>query len=71
MSIRIMGTGSYLPEKVMTNEDFEKIIGTSDEWITKRTGIKLSLIHISADAARTDRTAPPAAKTEAAEAARG
>ena len=40
MSIRIMGTGSYLPEKVMTNEDFEKIIDTSDEWITKRTGIK-------------------------------
>ncbi|MGI6153070.1 MAG: beta-ketoacyl-ACP synthase III [Christensenellaceae bacterium] len=40
MSIRILGTGSYLPEKVMTNEDFEKIIDTSDEWITKRTGIK-------------------------------
>ena len=40
MSIHIMGTGSYLPEKVMTNEDFEKIIVTSDEWITKRTGIK-------------------------------
>ncbi|MDY3752499.1 beta-ketoacyl-ACP synthase III [Christensenella minuta] len=40
MSIHIMGTGSYLPEKVMTNEDFEKIIDTSDEWITKRTGIK-------------------------------
>jgi 3-oxoacyl-[acyl-carrier-protein] synthase-3 len=35
-----MGTGSYLPEKLMTNEDFEKIIETSDEWITKRTGIK-------------------------------
>ena len=34
-----MGTGSYLPEKVMTNEDFEKIIDTSDEWITKGTGI--------------------------------
>lgn len=40
MSIRILGTGSFLPEKVMTNEEFEKIIDTSDEWIVKRTGIK-------------------------------
>lgn len=39
-SFRILGTGSYLPEKIMTNEDFEKIIDTSDEWITTRTGIK-------------------------------
>lgn len=40
MSIKILGTGSYLPEKIMTNFDFEKIVDTSDEWITKRTGIK-------------------------------
>jgi len=40
MSIRILGTGSHLPEKLMTNGDFEKIIDTSDEWITTRTGIK-------------------------------
>ncbi|MEA4853397.1 MAG: beta-ketoacyl-ACP synthase 3 [Christensenella sp.] len=40
MGIHIMGTGHYLPEKVMTNEDFEKIMDTSDEWIVKRTGIK-------------------------------
>lgn len=39
-SFRILGTGSYLPEKIMSNEDFEKIIDTSDEWITTRTGIK-------------------------------
>lgn len=39
-SFRILGTGSYLPERVMTNEDFEKIIDTSDEWISTRTGIK-------------------------------
>ncbi len=32
--------GAYVPSKVMSNEDFEKIIDTSDEWITKRTGIK-------------------------------
>lgn len=32
--------GAYIPPKIMTNQDFEKIIDTSDEWITKRTGIK-------------------------------
>lgn len=32
--------GAYIPEKIMTNFDFEKIMDTSDEWITKRTGIK-------------------------------
>jgi 3-oxoacyl-[acyl-carrier-protein] synthase-3 len=36
---RIMGTGSYLPEKVVTNADLEKILDTSDEWIRERTGI--------------------------------
>ena len=37
---RITGTGGYLPEKVMTNADLEKIVDTTDEWITERTGIK-------------------------------
>ncbi len=32
--------GAYIPPKIMTNADFEKIIDTTDEWITKRTGIK-------------------------------
>lgn len=36
----ITGVQGYLPEKVMTNKDFEKIIDTTDEWITTRTGIK-------------------------------
>ncbi len=36
----IRGTGYAVPEKVMSNADFEKIIDTSDEWITQRTGIK-------------------------------
>ena len=36
----IAGTGSYLPEKVLTNADLEKIVDTTDEWITSRTGIK-------------------------------
>lgn len=37
---KITGTGSYLPEKVLTNEDFESIIDTTGEWIFARTGIK-------------------------------
>lgn len=38
--ITIMGTGSYVPPKLATNEDFMKIVDTSDEWIVSRTGIK-------------------------------
>ena len=37
---RILATGSYLPEKALTNHDLEKIVDTTDEWITDRTGIK-------------------------------
>ncbi len=37
---RIVGTGCYLPKKVLTNQDFEKMVETSDEWISSRTGIK-------------------------------
>ena len=36
---KIKGTGSYLPEKIITNHDLEKIVDTSDEWIKERTGI--------------------------------
>ena len=36
----ILGTGSYTPEKVITNDDMSKIVDTSDEWIKERTGIK-------------------------------
>ncbi|AFS78643.1 3-oxoacyl-[acyl-carrier-protein] synthase III [Gottschalkia acidurici 9a] len=38
--IGIVGTGSFLPEKILSNFDLEKIVDTSDEWITTRTGIK-------------------------------
>ena len=44
---RILSTGSYLPEKALTNHDLEKIVDTSDEWITDRTGIKKR--HIAAE----------------------
>ncbi len=37
---RIIGTGSYVPKKVLTNHDLEKMVETSDEWIVERTGIK-------------------------------
>lgn len=36
----IIGVGSYIPEKIVTNKDLEKIMDTSDDWITSRTGIK-------------------------------
>ncbi len=39
-TVSIVGTGSYVPEKRVTNEDMSKIVDTSDEWITTRTGIK-------------------------------
>lgn len=38
--VGIVGTGSCLPERILTNADLEKIVDTSDEWITTRTGIK-------------------------------
>ena len=37
---RISGTGRYLPEKLVTNADLEKIVDTTDEWIRTRTGIE-------------------------------
>ncbi|MDD3173506.1 MAG: ketoacyl-ACP synthase III [Herbinix sp.] len=36
----IIGTGSYLPDNIMTNDDMARLVETSDEWITSRTGIK-------------------------------
>ncbi len=44
---RIAGTGSYLPEKILTNADLEKMVDTTDEWIRSRTGIEER--HIAAD----------------------
>jgi 3-oxoacyl-[acyl-carrier-protein] synthase-3 len=38
--IGILGTGSYLPERILSNADLEKVLDTNDEWIYKRTGIK-------------------------------
>lgn len=60
MHSKILGTGSYLPEKVLTNADLEKFIDTTDEWITTRTGIKRR--HVASDTDTTASLATRAAK---------
>ena len=57
---RITGTGSYVPEKVLTNLDIEKFLDTSDEWIRTRTGINER--HIAADGENTSDLATRAAE---------
>ena len=37
---RILGTGSYLPERIVTNSELEALVDTTDEWIQERTGIR-------------------------------
>lgn len=61
----IIGTGSYMPEKVMTNDDLSKIVDTNDEWITTRTGIKERRI-AAADQATSDLAAEAARRAMAA-----
>jgi 3-oxoacyl-[acyl-carrier-protein] synthase-3 len=53
MKSRIIGTGSYVPPKVLTNLDLEKKVDTSDEWITSRSGIRERRI-VERDAATSD-----------------
>jgi 3-oxoacyl-[acyl-carrier-protein] synthase-3 len=57
---RITGTGSYLPAKVITNQDLEKMVDTSDEWIRSRTGIERR--HVAADGETTVDLAEHAAR---------
>ncbi|GMR06717.1 MAG: ketoacyl-ACP synthase III [Gammaproteobacteria bacterium] len=57
---RIIGTGSYLPEKILTNADLENMVKTSDEWITSRTGIRER--HIAAEGETTCDMATHAAR---------
>ncbi len=51
LQARIIGTGACLPEKVVTNHDLEKIVDTSDKWVTERTGIKERRLATSEEAA--------------------
>ncbi len=59
-TVSIIGTGSYLPEKALTNAELEKMVETSDEWITSRTGIRER--RIAADGEFTSDLAANAAK---------
>ena len=43
----ILGTGSYAPERVLTNDELAKLVDTSDEWIVSRTGIESR--HVAAE----------------------
>src|SRR5215467_11386995 len=56
-TVSIVGTGSYVPQNVLTNEDLSRMVDTSDEWITTRTGIKERRI-----AAKDENTSDMAAK---------
>jgi 3-oxoacyl-[acyl-carrier-protein] synthase-3 len=60
MYSRIAGTGSYLPDKVVTNFDLEKKMDTTDEWIRTRTGIERR--HIAAEGQTTVDLAEQAAR---------
>ena len=60
MYSRIVGTGSYLPEKILTNADLEKLVDTSDEWIRTRTGIRER--HVAAEGETTTDLAEHAAR---------
>jgi 3-oxoacyl-[acyl-carrier-protein] synthase III len=57
---RIVGTGHYLPEKVLTNFDLERLMDTTDEWIRQRTGILQR--HVTADGEATSDMGAAAAK---------
>jgi 3-oxoacyl-[acyl-carrier-protein] synthase-3 len=50
---KIIGTGSYTPQKVLTNSDFEEIVDTTDEWIVTRTGIRERRIASNGEASST------------------
>ena len=60
MFSRIIGTGSYLPEKVITNDDLARTVNTSDEWIRTRTGIRSR--HVAAEGQLASDLALPAAQ---------
>jgi 3-oxoacyl-[acyl-carrier-protein] synthase-3 len=66
MYSRIAGTGSYLPEKIVTNADLERLVDTSDEWIRTRTGIKQR--HVAAEGETTTDLAEHAARRAMADA---
>ena len=62
----VLGCGGYLPAKVLTNDDLSRIVDTTDEWITQRTGIRKR--HIAADGELTSDLATEAARAALADA---
>ena len=58
MSIKILGTGAYVPEMVVTNDDLSKMVETNDEWIIQRVGVKER--HVSVDETAADMAAKAA-----------
>ena len=64
---RIIGTGGYLPKRIMSNKELEEIVDTSDEWIRERSGIKRR--RIAADDEKTSDMALAAANNALASAA--
>ncbi len=62
----VAGSGAYLPEKILTNEDISKFVDTSDEWIRERTGIRER--HVAADGQYTSDLATEAARRALADA---
>lgn len=51
MSIKVLGTGAYVPEKIVTNDDLAQMVDTSDEWITQRVGVKERRVSVTETAA--------------------
>jgi 3-oxoacyl-[acyl-carrier-protein] synthase-3 len=66
ISVGILGVGAYLPERVMTNAELEKMVNTTDEWIVERTGIRAR--HIAAPEQATSDMSIIAAKKALADA---
>ncbi len=66
---RIIGTGGYLPEKVLTNQDLEKMVDTTDQWIRERTGITKR--HIAGEGETTCDLAEQAARRAMSAAGKG
>ena len=65
----VVGCGSYLPERILTNADLAKMVDTTDEWIVERTGIRQR--HIAADDEKTSDLALKAAQAANQEAGTG
>ena len=62
--VGILGTGKYVPERILSNADLEKMVETSDEWIVTRTGIRERRI-ANADQASSDLALPAARRLAA------